>query len=544
MSQIRRALLSVSDKTGLAEFAQGLHQLGVELISTGRTAAVIAEAGVPVTQVSEYTGFPEMMDGRVKTLHPRIHAGLLALRDNPQHMQELQAQGIGLIDMVVCNLYPFEQTVADPQVTMAEATEQIDIGGPSMVRAAAKNFEHVAVICHPAQYKPVLEQLKSSGGVLDEATRAELALEAFRHTAAYDAAIASFLGKRVGAAGKGLPQTFVGAYEKIQELRYGENPHQRAALYRDRSALEPGVPGARQLHGKELSFNNLVDLAAALEIARDFDDPCCVIIKHTNPCGCALAGNLAQALEEAWVCDPMSAFGSVIGFNRVVDAETAKRLGNTDFLVNTIEPRYRQETGDTETVILAAFVECVIAPGYEPEALEILKKKANLRIMELPDFAPESRQQGLDLRRVPGGMLVQEGDFKIVPPSEFKVVTEKQPTPAQLEAMAFADRIAKHVRSNAIVLVQGRRLVGVGAGQMSRFDSSFIAARKAGRRAQGAVLASDAMLPARDGLDAAAETGAVAVIQPGGSKRDEEVIQAANEHGLVMVFTGVRHFKH
>ncbi|MFQ6130550.1 MAG: bifunctional phosphoribosylaminoimidazolecarboxamide formyltransferase/IMP cyclohydrolase [Armatimonadota bacterium] len=543
MPPIRRALLSVSDKTGIVELAQGLHELGIEIISTGRTATAIAEAGVPVEQVSEYTGFPEMMDGRVKTLHPRIHAGLLALRDNQQHMQELEARAIGLIDMVVCNLYPFEETVADPRVTMEDATEQIDIGGPSMVRAAAKNFRHVVVICNPARYQPILDAVQSTNGELDETTRAELALEAFQHTAAYDAAIARFLQERI-AAGDGPPQSFLGAYEEIQELRYGENPHQRAAVYRDRAAVEPGIPGAKQLHGKELSFNNLLDLAAALEMARDFEDPCCVIIKHTNPCGCAVADSIAEALEDAWVCDPMSAFGSVIGFNRVVDAETARKLGNTDFLLETIEPRYREETGDTETVILAAFVECVIAPGYEPEALEILTQKKNLRIMDLPEFAPEARKRALDFRRLPGGLLMQEGDFHNVPPSDFRVVTEKQPTPQQLESMAFADRIAKHVRSNAIVLVQGKRLVGAGAGQMSRFDSSFIAARKAGKRAQGAVLASDAMFPARDGLDAAAETGAVAVIQPGGSKRDEEVIQAANEHGIVMVFTGVRHFKH
>jgi phosphoribosylaminoimidazolecarboxamide formyltransferase/IMP cyclohydrolase len=519
---IRRALISVYDKTGVVELARALHDLGVEILSSGGT---------------------EMLDGRVKTLHPKIHGGLLARRDNPDHMAQLEQHGIEAIDMVVCNLYPFRETVADPNVSLDEATEQIDIGGPSMVRSAAKNFASVAVVVSPGRYESILAEMQSSSGALSDETRMELALEAFRHTAAYDSAIAAFLAQRLAPDEK-LPRVYSATFEKLQDLRYGENPHQAAALYRDPNAAEPGIAGARQLHGKELSFNNLLDLTAALDVVRDFEEPCCVILKHSNPCGCACAPTLAEAFVDAWVCDPMSAYGGVIGFNRVVDVETASRQGNKEFLLESIEPRYRQETGDTESVILAAFVEAVIAPGYEPAALETLRQKKNLRIMELPDLAPEGRKGALDVRHIPGGALIQERDRQFAAPSDFRVVTRKQPTPQQLESMAFADRVCKHVKSNAIVLVQGRRLVGVGAGQMSRFDSSFIAARKAGKRAQGSILASDAMFPARDGLDAAVATGAVAVVQPGGSIRDDEVIQAADEHGIVMVFTGMRHFRH
>ena len=545
MTQIRRALISVSDKAGIVELASGLVDLGVEIISTGGTARLLSDNGVPVRPVSDVTGFPEMMDGRVKTLHPKIHGGLLALRDNPEHMADAERQGIEMIDLVVVNLYPFERTIANSEVTLEEAIENIDIGGPTMLRSAAKNYRGVGVICDPARYDEVLAELRENRGTLSEKTRASLALDVFRHTAKYDVIISNWLGRRFAeGAEEPLPEMHMDVLAKVQGLRYGENPHQRAGLYRAANAREPGLPGAKQLHGKELSFNNFLDLTAALEIARGFEEPMCAIIKHTNPCGAALAETPAQALEEAWAADPISAFGSVIGLNRVVDVETARRLGSNRFLERTIAPRYRSESGDEESTIIGAFVEAVIAPGYEPEALELLRRRKTLRIMELLDFAPAAWSRDVDIRRIPGGFLIQDGDQQSVPASEYRIVTNKQPTPEQRVSMAFADRIAKHVRSNAIILVQGTRLVGVGAGQMSRVDSSMIAARKAGNRADGSVLASDAMFPARDGLDAAAATGATAVIQPGGSVRDDEVIAAADEHGLVMALTGMRHFKH
>lgn len=545
MTQIRRALISVSDKAGIVELASGLVDLGVEIISTGGTAKLLSDNGVPVRPVSDVTGFPEMMDGRVKTLHPKIHGGLLALRDNPEHMADAEGQGIEMIDLVVVNLYPFERTIANPEVALEDAIENIDIGGPTMLRSAAKNYRGVGVICDPARYDEILKELRENGGALSEKTKASLALDVFRHTAKYDVIISNWLGRRFAKGEEEpLPEVYMDVLAKVQGLRYGENPHQRAGLYRAANAWDPGLPGAKQLHGKELSFNNFLDLTAALEIARDFEEPMCAIIKHTNPCGAALAETPAQALEEAWAADPISAFGSVIGLNRVVDVETARRLGSNRFLERTIAPRYRSESGDEESTIIGAFVEAVIAPGYEPEALEILRRRKTLRIMELPDFARATRSREFDVRRIPGGFLIQDGDQQSVPASEYRIVTKKQPTPEQRASMAFADRIAKHVRSNAIILVQGTRLVGVGAGQMSRVDSSMIAARKAGNRANGSVLASDAMFPARDGLDAAAATGATAVIQPGGSVRDDEVIAAADEHGLVMAFTGMRHFKH
>ncbi len=542
MSVIKRALISVSDKTGIVEFAAGLADLGVEILSTGGTKRVLEEAGIPVTAVEDYTGFPEMLDGRVKTLHPKIHGALLAIRDNDEHVRQLEEHGIKPIDLVVVNLYPFRETVARPGVTLAEAVENIDIGGPTMIRSAAKNFRFVAVICNPARYPEVLEEMRSSGGALSDQTRRMLALEAFKHTAQYDIAISSWLARQFTGM-EGMPPVIVPWLEKIQDLRYGENPHQTAAVYAEVGAAEVGLAGAKQLHGKALSFNNYLDLTAALEAARDFEEPTAVIIKHLNPCGLASAPTLRQAFEDAWATDPLSAFGSVIGFNRVVDAETAQIFGNNDHLRDVVLPRYREESGDEEATVLAAFVEAVIAPGYEPEALEILKQKKNLRIMVLEDWQT-GRGQDLEFRRIPGGALVQTPDVQFAPREQVRVVTEKHPTPEQMEALLFADRVAKHVKSNAIVLCQGTRMVGCGAGQMSRLDSIHLAARKAGRRAAGSVLASDAMFPARDNVDAAAATGCVAIIQPGGSIRDEEVIAAANEHGIAMVFTGMRHFWH
>jgi phosphoribosylaminoimidazolecarboxamide formyltransferase/IMP cyclohydrolase len=548
VARIQVALVSAYDKTGIGELARGLAEFGVKILSTGRTKAIIEEAGVEATAVEDYTGFPEMMDGRVKTLHPKIHGGLLCLRSSEDHLAQAREHGIELIDLVVCNLYPFEATIAQPGVTLAEAVEQIDIGGPSMIRSAAKNFASVAVISNPERYGPVLEELRANDGELTQATRMELALEAFSHTARYDCAIAAYLAEQMAEGEEStFPRVFTPWYEKVgDDLRYGENPHQAGALYRQVGAAEAGIAGATQHHGKELSFNNLLDATAALKAARDFAEPTAIIIKHLNPCGAASAPTLRQAYEDAWVCDPVSAFGSVMAFNRVMDSDTAELIGNEEYMREFIEPRYREETGDSESVILAAFPEVVIAPGYEPEALEALKQMKNLRILEMSDFhGPESGKQDYDLRKVPGGILLQDEDTKLAAEADMKVVTEKQPTPEQMASLIFADRIAKHIKSNCIVLCQGTRTVGVGAGQMSRVDSALIAARKAGHRARGSVMASDAMFPARDGLDAAAgATGAVAVIQPGGSIRDEEVIQAANEHGIAMVLTGMRHFRH
>ena len=542
MIAIRRALISVSDKTGIVDFAKGLADLGVEILSTGGTKRVLEEAGVPVVAVEDYTGFPEMLDGRVKTLHPKIHGGLLALRDNEEHVSQLEAHGILPIDLVVVNLYPFRETVARPGVTLAEAVENIDIGGPTMIRSAAKNFRFVAVVCNPQRYPAILEEMRANDGALSDETRRELALEAFKHTAQYDIAISSWLARQFSDM-EGMPPLVVPWLEKLQDLRYGENPHQTAAVYREVGAAETGLAGARQLHGKALSFNNYLDLTAALEAARDFDEPTAVIIKHLNPCGLASASTLREAFEDAWATDPLSAFGSVIGFNRVVDRDTAEILGNNDFLQQVILPRYREESGDESAEVLAAFVEAVIAPGYEPEALEILTQKKNLRVMVLEDW-DVGRGKDMEFRRIPGGALVQTPDVQFAAPQQLRVVTEKQPTPEQMEALIFADKVAKHVKSNAIVLCQGKRMVGCGAGQMSRIDSIELAAKKAGTRAAGAVLASDAMFPSRDNVDAAAATGCVAIIQPGGSIRDAEVIAAANERGLAMVFTGVRHFWH
>jgi len=544
MATIKTALISVSDKAGVSEFARGLVELGVTILSSGGTAKHLREAGIEVTDVSDYTGFPEMMDGRVKTLHPKVHGGLLALRSNPEHMAAAEEHGITLIDLVAVNLYPFEQTVAKPDLAHADAIENIDIGGPSMLRSAAKNYQSVAVICNPERYECVLEEMKQSGGEVGDATRARLALEAFAHTARYDAAIHNYLSGQVYAT-ELFPSLFLHPYERVSDLRYGENPHQQAACYR-RATLSPvGLAAAKQLHGKALSFNNYLDLTAALEAARDFEDPTAIIIKHLNPCGAACAPTLARAFEDAYTADPVSAFGSVLGFNRVVDADTAHQIFNSDWLEEVVKPRFYQESGKTDVTIIGAFVEAIIAPGYEEDALKILRGRSkNMRIMLLEDFAPASRARDLDMRAIPGGMLVQERDYSAVMPENWQIVTEAKPTDEQTRSMVFADRIAKHVKSNAIVLVQGTTLVGCGAGQMSRVDSSIIAARKAGDRARGAVLASDAMFPARDGLDEAAATGCSAIIQPGGSRRDGEVIEAANEHGIPMVMTGMRHFWH
>jgi phosphoribosylaminoimidazolecarboxamide formyltransferase/IMP cyclohydrolase len=530
MTRVRRALLSVSDKTGLVPFASGLAALGVQLISTGGTARALREAGLAVTDVAEITGFPEMLDGRVKTLHPRIHGGLLGRRGHPEHERQMAAQGIASIDLVAITLYPFEATTAKPDVPLAEAVENIDIGGPAMLRSAAKNFEAVAVIVDPTDYDGVLDELKRNDGSLSAATRFGLARKAFAHTARYDALIAGFLekvemsddGPRLTALDSRLtfPHLLHVRLERLQELRYGENPHQRAAFYRD-LALRGGIAAARQLQGKDLSYNNLVDLNAAWDLALEWSEPVVAIIKHTNPCGVATAPELCEAYLRARATDPVSAYGGIIAVNHPLDAPTAQEIA-------------------------ATFVEAIVAPGYSAEALAILKDRKNLRLLELPaDGRREtSGGQGLEMRRVSGGMLVQDRDAVDLEPGTVKVVSKRTPTEREMRALRFAWKVAKHVKSNAIVLATEHATVGIGAGQMSRVDSAKLARMKANFPTQGTALASDAFFPFRDGVDTAAEAGVTAVIQPGGSVRDAEVIAAADEHGMAMLFTGIRHFRH
>ncbi|MCS6816804.1 MAG: bifunctional phosphoribosylaminoimidazolecarboxamide formyltransferase/IMP cyclohydrolase [Blastocatellia bacterium] len=526
---IKRALLSVSDKSGLLELAQGLHAQGVELISTGGTAALLRAAGLPVRDVSTVTGFPEILGGRVKTLHPMIHGGLLAVRQDPDHQRQVETYGLPLIDLVVVNLYPFAQTVARNEVTLTEALEEIDIGGPTLIRAAAKNFHDVAVLVDPADYAPFLEELHAQGSV-SLATRLRLAQKAFAHVAEYDAAIADFFANRLSAGEDGVriepetetPLRLAVTLYRQQGLRYGENPHQKAALYR-LPEDEPGVATARQLQGKDLSFNNYLDLDAAWALVTEFSEPACAIIKHTNPCGVATGETPAAAYRKALATDPVSAFGGIVGFNRPVTVEAAQAL-------------------------VELFLEAVIAPGYEPEALAILAQKKNLRVMlmELPlhGASPERRWSPYDLKRISGGLLLQTRDRLSWDPSTLRVVTRREPTTEEMEALRFAWIVCKHVKSNAIVLARPDQLIGVGAGQMSRVDSVKLAAMKAILPTEGSVLASDAFFPFRDGIDEAARHGVRAIIQPGGSIRDSEVIRAADEHGLAMVFTGIRHFKH
>jgi phosphoribosylaminoimidazolecarboxamide formyltransferase/IMP cyclohydrolase len=523
MSRVRRALLSVSDKTGLVPFASGLVSLGVQLISTGGTARVLRDGGLPVTDVAELTGFPEMLDGRVKTLHPRIHGGLLGIRGNPEHERQMAAQGIPPIDLVAITLYPFEATTAMPGVSLAEAVENIDIGGPAMLRSAAKNFEAVAVIVDPADYDAVLDELKRNDGSLSRATRFGLARKAFAHTARYDALIAGFLEHvEFGPepSRPAFPMILHLRLEKLQELRYGENPHQRAAFYRD-LALRDGIAAARQLQGRELSYNNLLDLHAAWELSREWGEPAVAIIKHTNPCGVATAPELHDAYIRARDTDPVSAYGGIIAVTRPLDGPTAREIAST-------------------------FVEAIIAPAYTEEALRVLKDRKNLRLLELASGGSReaSGDHGFEVRRVSGGMLVQDRDAVDLDPGALKVVTKRSPTEGEMRALRFAWRVAKHVKSNAIVLATENATVGIGAGQMSRVDSAKLARMKANFPTQRTALASDAFFPFRDGVDAAADAGVTAVIQPGGSVRDAEVIAAADEHGLAMIFTGIRHFRH
>ncbi|MBI4537279.1 MAG: bifunctional phosphoribosylaminoimidazolecarboxamide formyltransferase/IMP cyclohydrolase [candidate division NC10 bacterium] len=529
MTRIRRALLSVSDKTGLVEFAAGLSARQVELVSTGGTAAVLRSANLPVMDVASVTGFPEMLDGRVKTLHPCIHGGLLALRGNPEHERELATHGIRPIDLVAVNLYPFAAAIAKAGISLPEAVEQIDIGGPALLRSAAKNFEAVAVVVHPADYGPLLDELSARDGSLSRTTRFALARKAFSHTAYYDGLIAAFMERvELEASGAGspptlalpaFPDTLFLRLEKLQELRYGENPHQRAALYRDLQDSS-GLASARQLHGKELSYNNLLDLHAAWELVKEFAEPTLAIIKHTNPCGVATADTLLEAFQQARATDPVSAFGGILASNRTLDAPTAE-------------------------AIAATFVEAIIAPAYAPEALDVLRGKKNLRLLELPPASlGQPADRAYEIRRVSGGFLLQEPDRLDLRPADLWVVTRRSPSPQEERGLRFAWRVAKHVKSNAIVLATERATVGVGAGQMSRVDAARLARQKAQGPPRDMVLASDAFFPFRDGVDVAAEAGVTAIIQPGGSVRDAEVIAAADEHGMAMLFTGVRHFRH
>jgi phosphoribosylaminoimidazolecarboxamide formyltransferase/IMP cyclohydrolase len=520
MARIRRAIVSVSDKSGVAEFGRGLSRLGVELFASGGTAALLREKKVPVRRIEEYTGVAEMLDGRVKTLNPKIHGGLLAVRKNPSHMRTIASHGIVPFDMVVVNLYPFEATIAKPDCTLEEAIENIDIGGPAMLRSAAKNFRDVAVVTDPSDYPGILGKLKKGNGNLDPGTHAELGRKAFVLTARYDAAVSNYLGRGKGGEGE-YPLTFTAQWHKIQSLRYGENPHQGAAFYADsRLPGEPTLGGARQLQGKELSYNNIVDLDAALQLALEFADPAAAVIKHTNPSGVGLSKRrLVDAFKKARECDPVSAYGGVIGFNRAVNGETAREIAST-------------------------FFEAVIAPSYDKEARKILSAKANLRLLETGGIFRWSGEPGHEMKKVSGGLLLQGKDRHVLDPASLTVVTKRAPTGEEREALLFAWKVCKHVKSNAIVYALKDRTVGVGAGQMSRVDSAKIAVMKAQRPTAGTVVASDAFFPFRDGLDAAAAAGATAVIQPGGSVRDAEVIAAADQHGMAMVFTGVRHFRH
>src|SRR5690554_1424372 len=515
---IRRALISVSDKSGIADFARALHHAGIEILSTGGTYNLLREQGIPAIEIADYTGYPEMMDGRVKTLHPKVHGGILARRDIDGDV--MQAHDIPGIDLVVVNLYPFEATVARPDCDLTLAIENIDIGGPTMLRAAAKNHAWVTVVTDPADYQRVLDELATNDGAVLAATRFDLALKTFEHTAAYDSAIANYLGAQVSDTP--FPRTFSSQFQKKQDLRYGENPHQAAAFYVEKQPQEASVSTATQLQGKELSYNNIADTDAALECVKSFAGPACVIVKHANPCGVAIGADILQAYDLAFATDPTSAFGGIIAFNRELDAATAK------------------------AIVDRQFVEVIIAPSVAPEAVEIVAAKKNVRLLACGDFAGE-RAQTMDYKRVTGGLLVQDRDLGMVAMEDVKVVTTRQPTEHELNDLLFAWEVAKYVKSNAIVYARSGRTIGVGAGQMSRVYSARIAGIKAADEnleVKGSVMASDAFFPFRDGIDAAAEAGITAVIQPGGSMRDQEVIDAANEHGIAMVFTGMRHFRH
>ncbi|EJG1188083.1 bifunctional phosphoribosylaminoimidazolecarboxamide formyltransferase/IMP cyclohydrolase [Vibrio parahaemolyticus] len=524
---IRRALISVSDKTGIVEFAQALAERGVDILSTGGTARLLAEQGIAVTEVSDYTGFPEMMDGRVKTLHPKVHGGVLGRRGQDDDVME--KHGINPIDMVVVNLYPFAETVAKEGCTLADAVENIDIGGPTMVRSAAKNHKDVTIVVNASDYDRVIAEMDANDKSLTLETRFDLAIAAFEHTAAYDGMIANYFGTMVPSYGENkegdeeskFPRTFNQQFEKKQDMRYGENSHQAAAFYVEANPQEASVSTARQIQGKALSYNNIADTDAALECVKEFNEPACVIVKHANPCGVALGKDILEAYNRAYQTDPTSAFGGIIAFNQELDAETAT------------------------AIVERQFVEVIIAPSVSTEAIEVVAAKKNVRLLECGEWS--TKTTGFDVKRVNGGLLVQDRDQGMVRLDDLKVVSKRQPTEEELKDALFCWKVAKYVKSNAIVYAKGDMTIGVGAGQMSRVYSAKIAGIKAadeGLEVAGSVMASDAFFPFRDGIDAAAEAGIKCVIQPGGSMRDDEVIAAADEHGMAMIFTGMRHFRH
>jgi phosphoribosylaminoimidazolecarboxamide formyltransferase/IMP cyclohydrolase len=514
--KIKRAVISVSDKSGVLEFSKELVGLGAEIISTGGTYKLLKDNGIPVKEVSEITGFPEMLDGRIKTLHPMLHGGILARRDIPDHMRAIKEKGITPVDMVVVNLYPFKQTVLKEGAKFEDIVENIDIGGPSMIRAAAKNYRSVAVVTSPDQYPKILEELRSKGEVQNE-TLEKLMMEAFISTAEYDSMISSYMFEKFG---EGFPSSFPIPSEKVEDLRYGENPNQKAAFYKAPFAKGTTVAKSEQMHGKELSYNNILDLDKALDIAMDFEKPTAVVMKHTNPCGLASDDNIFDAFKTAYNVDPLSAFGCVICLNRNCDMKTAEMISQY-------------------------FVEAVICPDYEKGAAELLEKKKNIRLLRTNSpIGPPQKHREFKMKKVYGGILVQTDEDVVIDPKNLKVVTNRSPTEEEVAALLFAWKLAKHVTSNAVVFVKGERAVGIGAGQMSRVDSAKIAAMKANEPTKGSVMASDAFFPFRDGVDEAAKAGVTAIIQPGGSIRDQEVIDAANEHNMAMVFTGCRVFRH
>ena len=516
---VKRALISVSDKTGIVEFAQALHQQGVEILSTGGTYRLLCDNQIPAIEVSDYTGFPEMMDGRVKTLHPKIHGGILARRDIDGDV--MQEHDINAIDMVVVNLYPFEATVAKENCSLEDAVENIDIGGPTMVRAAAKNHAFVNIVVNATDYTTVIEEMNANNGSTSLNTRFDLAIKAYEHTAAYDGMIANYFGRLVPGGNENFPRTFNAQFVKTQDMRYGENPHQNSAFYVEANASDASVSTATQLQGKALSFNNIADTDAALETVKLFDGPACVIVKHANPCGVATDTNLLAAYEKAFATDPESSFGGIIAFNRELDAATAT------------------------AIIDKQFVEVIIAPSVADGVNDIIAAKKNVRLLICGEFSQAAKS--LDFKRVNGGLLVQDRDLGMISADDLTVVTKRQPTEAEIRDMLFTWKVAKMVKSNAIVYAKDGRTIGVGAGQMSRVNSARIAAIKAehaGLSVEGSIMASDAFFPFRDGMDNAAKVGVSCVIQPGGSMRDDEVIAAADEYGMAMVFTGMRHFKH
>ncbi|WP_068778251.1 bifunctional phosphoribosylaminoimidazolecarboxamide formyltransferase/IMP cyclohydrolase [Paenibacillus sp. GM2] len=513
---IKRALVSVSDKTGIVDFCRELSQLGVEIISTGGTKSLLSKEGVPVIGISDVTGFPEILDGRVKTLHPTVHSGLLAIRDSAEHQAQMKELGLDYIDLVVVNLYPFQETIAKPGVAYEEAIENIDIGGPTMLRSAAKNHAFVSVVVDANDYSQVLNEIRDGGDTTLE-TRKQLAAKVFRHTAAYDALISDYLSSKLGDP---LPERLTVTYEKIQDLRYGENPHQKAAFYRKPLAAVDSLTNAEQLHGKELSYNNINDANAALQIVKEFTEPAVVAVKHMNPCGVGIGESIYEAYRKAYDADPVSIFGGIVAANRIIDEDTANLLKDI-------------------------FLEIVLAPGFTDEALALLTQKKNIRLLKISglELAADRKSQYV-VTSIDGGMIVQESDIHSLAEADLQVVTDRKPTEEELKQLLFGWKVVKHVKSNAIVLAKDDMTVGVGAGQMNRVGSARIAIEQAGEKAKGSVLASDAFFPMGDTLEEAAKAGITAVIQPGGSIRDEESIKVANEYGIAMVFTGVRHFKH